>query len=85
MERVFLEKEINAIMISIQSRSYPYQECLSVAPLYPSSPPPKWGDELSNQPVEPLGAKLSIATNAPIDPKYIQQDLQRILKVVPDT
>ena len=78
-------------MTSVRGRGCPYRKRLSVAssvapfvaPLN-SFPPPKLGDELSNQPAGLSGPKPPI-TNAPAATsilKYSENDLQRILKAI---
>ena len=68
-------------MTSVQGRSCSRQKRPFVAPSiapFDFSPPPK--SEFLKQPVGPLGLKSSaIATDVP---KYSEDDLQRILKVV---
>ena len=78
-------------MTSVQGRGHSRRERFSVAPsialsVVPldSSPPPKLGDKLSNQPVGPSRAKPLIANAlaATSVPKYFEDDLQKIFKAV---
>ena len=89
--RVFLE-EISSKMTSIRSRRCPRRERPFIAPsvalfvtLLDSSPPPKSGDEFSDQSAGPSGTKLPVA-DAPVTstnvPKYSEDDVQRMFKAV---
>ena len=79
-------------MISVQGHGHPRRErpsdALSVTPfvaLFDSSPPLELGDELSNQPVRPLGTKPPVADTFVVTsnvPKHSENDLQRIFQVV---
>ena len=75
-------------MTSVRGRGRPRYERSSAAPsiaLLDSSPPPKLGDELSDQPAGPLETKPSVI-NSPFAatsiPKYSKNDLQQILNAV---
>ena len=76
-------------MTLVQGRRRP---CCKRSPAAPSiahldsSPPPKLGDKLSDQPAGPSGTKPPI-TNAPAAinvSKYSENDLQRIFKAIPE-
>ena len=78
-------------MTSVRGRGRPRRERPSVAPSVApsiaspdSSPPPESGDELSDQPAGPSGAKphANSPPAATSVPKYSENDLQRILKAV---
>ena len=75
-------------MTSVRGRGRPRYERSSAAPsiaLLDSSPPPKLGDELSDQPAGPSGTKPPVANTpaaATSIPKYSKDDLQRTVKTV---
>ena len=81
-------------MTSIQGHRRPRREypsiarfiALCIAPL-DSSPLPKSGDKLPDQPAGPLGIKSPVADTlaaATSIPKYSKVDLERIFKAVPE-
>ena len=72
-------------MIPLRGRNYPHQERPSVTLPDLSLPPPKLGDELSDQLAGLPGAKFFIAvvpTTVSVIPKYTKKDLQQILKAI---